>query len=78
MAASNSQFAALLAPPKASDGGRSVRLSLSFAPLMLATDTGGLFHSVIVVGELEAPPSKVPETAVVIRSNGIRSNFDQS
>lgn len=29
MAASNSQFAALVVPPKASDGGRSVRLSLS-------------------------------------------------
>lgn len=50
-----------MAPPKASDGGRSVRLSLSFGPVTLATFGKlicGLSNSDSGVGEQEAQLSE--------------------
>lgn len=74
-----------MAPPKASDGGRSVRLSLSFGPVTMVTvgevDMGGLSNSAIGVGEQEARLLEFAETTDcyhVIRSYDTSSNFDLS
>lgn len=52
-----------MAPPKASDGGRSVRLSLSFGLVMVATLGKLISNSALGIGEQEARLLEVTETA---------------
>lgn len=74
-----------MVPSKASDDGRSVRLSLSFGLVMVATlrklTCTAFLSQLRVLDEQEARLSEVAETADfyhAIPSNGTSSNFDQS